>query len=51
MADGGGTMWASSPTGVFKGCGENGGFIGGCRGRGNGEETFGLIWGEGREVF
>ena len=29
----------------YKECGENGGFIGGCRGRGNGEETFGLIWG------
>ena len=36
---------------IFHGGGIEDGFCGGCRGRGNGEETFGLIWGEGREVF
>ena len=36
---------------IFHGGGIEDGFCGGCRGRGNGKETFGLILGEGREVF
>ena len=47
----GGPMWGASPTGVFKGCGENGGFIGGLPGEGQREGNFWLNLEEGREVF
>ena len=35
----------------YKGCGENGGFIGGLPGEGQRGGNFWLNWGEGREVF
>ena len=35
----------------YKGCGENGGFIGGLPGEGQREGNFWLNLGEGREVF
>ena len=43
--------WLRNDSFIFHGGGIEDGFCGGCRGRGNGEETFGLIGGEGREVF
>ena len=46
-----GTLRPRNDSFIFHGGGIEDGFCGGCRGRGNGKETFGLIWGESREVF